>query len=132
VQNDQAEQAECLLLVRHQLDEQPGETNRFGTEVAANEVRAGGRAVALVEERVENNEHRAEPLRQLVIARHPVRDASVADLVLGSHQPLGHRLGRNHECAGDLDRRQAAQRPQRQRDLSFDRKRRVAAGEDQT
>jgi hypothetical protein len=48
---------------------------------------------------------------------HPKRDPGGLDLSLGAREPLGHgRLG-HEERAGDLLRRQAAQRPQRERDL---------------
>ena len=62
---------------------------------------------------------------------HGVRNAGVADLALGAHQALGHRRRRHQKRARDLVGLQAAQRAQRQRDLRLERKRRMAAGEDQ-
>ena len=54
-----------------------------------------------------------------------------ADLPLGPDQPLRQRRLGQQEGAGDLGRRQAAQRPQRQRDAGVHRERRVTAGEDE-
>ena len=61
----------------------------------------------------------------------PKRDAGVADLPFGAHEPLRERRLRDQERPRDLRRRQAAQHVQRQRDLSVHAQRRVAAGEDE-
>ena len=66
-----------------------------------------------------------------MVGRDTVRDAGLADLAFRANQPLCERGLRNEECAGDLGRRQAPERPQGQRDLGFHRQGRVAAGEDQ-
>ena len=60
-----------------------------------------------------------------------IRNAGVANLALGAHQPLRHRRRGHEKRARDLVRLEAAQRAQRQRDLRLERQRRVAAGEDQ-
>ena len=70
-------------------------------------------------------------LRQQIGGRHPVRDARVADLPLGAHEPLRHRLLVDEERAGDLRGGEAGERAQRQRDPGLDRQGRVAAGEHQ-
>ncbi len=89
------------------------------------------RRVALVEQQVEHGEHGTRALRQQVRRRNAVRDAGVADLVLGPHQSLRHgRLG-HEERACDLGSRQPGERAQRERDLRLDRQRRMAAREDQ-
>jgi microcompartment protein CcmK/EutM len=132
VQEEQAEKADRFWLVVHQLDEQPGEADRLSAEVAPDQVGAGRGAVALVEERVEDYEHSTKPLRQLVVGRDAVRNPGVLDLVLRAHEPLCHCLRGDHEGACDLDGGQAAERAQGQRNLSLDRERRVATGEDQT
>ena len=88
-------------------------------------------AVALVEDQVDDREHRREPLGQQVRGRHAERDAGGRDLALRAHQPLRHRRLGHEERAGDLVGREAAQGAQRQRDLRVDRERRMAAGEQQ-
>ena len=53
------------------------------------------------------------------------------DLALRAHEPLRHRRRRDEEGARDFVGLEAAERPQRERDLRLQRERRVAAGEDQ-
>ena len=51
--------------------------------------------VALVEDQVDDGEHRGEPVGQQVVGRHAERDPGGLDLALGAHEPLRHRrLGR--------------------------------------
>ena len=59
------------------------------------------------------------------------RDSRSLDLALRPDQPLGHRLPRDEEGAGDLLGGQPSERPEGQRDLAFERECRVAAGEEQ-
>src|SRR5688572_22141948 len=66
------------------------------------------------------------------LARDAERDAGVADLGLGAHQPLRHRRLRHEERVRDLGGGQAAEQAQRQRHLGGRGERRVAAGEDQS
>ena len=113
-----------LGLVGHQLGERAAEPDRLGRQVDAP-------AVALVEDQVDDREHRREPVRQQVVGRHPERDAGGLDLLLRPHEPLRHRRLGHQERAGDLGRGQAAERPQRQRDLRLRGERRVAAREDE-
>ena len=124
VEQHQREQAVHLGLVGHELRERPAEPDRLGREVAAD-------GVALVEDQVDHREHGGEPVGQQVIGRHPEGDPGRGDLALRPHEPLGHRRLGHEEGAGDLGRLQAAERPQRQRDLRVDRERRVTAGEDE-
>ena len=63
--------------------------------------------------------------------RHPVGDAGVADLRLGSDEALGHGLLGDEKGPGDLGLRQPGQRPQREGNLCLQRQCRVAAGEHQ-
>ena len=112
-------------------DERAREADGFVAQDRAHEVGAGGRRVALVEQQVEHGEHRARALGQQVRRRDAVRDAGVADLVLGPHEPLRHRRLGHEERACDLGGREPGERAQRQRDLRLDRQRRVAAREDQ-
>ena len=124
LQQHQREQAVHLGLVGHQLGERAAEPDRLGGEVAAP-------AVALVEDQVDDREHRGEPVGQQVRGRHAERDPGGPDLALRAHEPLRHRRLGDEEGARDLVGRQAAERPQRERDLRVERERRVAAGEEQ-
>ena len=118
------QQAVHLGLVGHQLGERPAEPDRLGREVAA-------AAVALVEDQVDDREHRGEPVGQQVVGRHPERDPGRPILrfartsrwaIVGS----GTRNARAISGGG-----QAAERPQGERHLGLGAERRVAAGEDQ-
>ena len=62
---------------------------------------------------------------------HLVPDMGVGDLALGADDPLAHGGLRDEERAGYLGGGQAADRPQRERDLRRLVKRGVTAGEDQ-
>ncbi len=62
---------------------------------------------------------------------HTERDARRADLLLGAHEALRHRLLRHEERTRDLLRAQTAERAQRQRDLRVELQRGMAAGEDE-
>ena len=113
-----------LGLVGHQLGERAPEPDRLGREVAT-------AAVALVEDQVDDREHGGEAVGEQMRRRHAKRDPGGLDLALRADEPLGHgRLG-DEEGAGDLVRPQAAQRAQRERDLSVERERRMAAREDE-
>ena len=94
------------------------------------QVVAGGPAGARVVGQVEDGQHRTEPLRQLRLGRHAVRDVGRLDLVLCPDEPLGHRRLGDQEGARHLGGREATEQPQRQRDLRLGREGRVAAGED--
>ena len=113
-----------VRLVGHQLGQRPAQPDRLGRQLVA-------ARVALVEDQVDDGQHRGEPFRQQMVGRDAERDAGRLDLPLGADQPLGHRRLGDEERAGDLAGGQAAQRPQRQRHLRLDGERRVAAGEDQ-
>jgi hypothetical protein len=134
VEQHQRQQAADLGLggqrARGQL-EVPAQADRLDAQLAAHQRVAAGRGVALVEDQVDHRQRRVEPHRQLVGVGHPVRDAGVADLALGAHQPLRHRRLGHRERARDRRGRQPADQPQRQRHLRGGCQRRVAAGEDQ-
>ena len=131
LEEHEREQAGDLRLVRHQRAEDACQPDRLGAELPPHERLARGRRVALVEDEIQRGEHGAEPVRQLVVGRHDVRDARVADLPLGAHQPLLHRRLRREEGVRDLRRAQAAEGSERERDPRLGRERRMTAGEDQ-
>src|ERR671922_612913 len=66
-----------------------------------------------------------------MIRRHADRDRGLADLALGADEPLRERWLGEQERTRDLGRLQAADEPERERDLRLRRERRVAAREDE-
>ena len=90
-----------------------------------------GGEVALVEDEVDDGEHRPQPVGQLGVDGHAVGDVGGPDLVLGPHEPLGHRRLGDEEGPGDLGGLQPGDQPQRQRHLGAGGQGGVAAGEDQ-
>ena len=113
VDEHQRQEAVHLALVGHQLGERPAEPDRLAGEIDA-------AAVALVEDQVDDGEDRGEAVREQMSRRYPEGNAGGLDLLLRPEEPLGHRLLGDEECAGDLLGLQAAQRPQRQRDLGVE------------
>ena len=108
------------------------EPDRLGAQLARISASPERRDVALVEDQVERP--RAPPSSRSgssLGVRHLVRDPRVADLALRADEALRHRRLGDQEGAGDLRRRQAAERAQGERDPRLRRERRVAAGEDQ-
>jgi hypothetical protein len=130
-QQQQGQQAHRFRLVRHERDDEPGQPHRLGAQVVPHQDLAGRRRVALVEDQVQDREHRAQPVGKLGVAGDAVRDVGGPDLPLGPDDPLAHRRLRHKEGAGDLGRLQAAEQPQGQRHLGRPGERRVAAGEDE-
>ncbi len=124
VQLHQRQQGVDLGLVGHQFDQRPPQPDRLGGELVAT-------AVALVEDQVDDRQHRLQPLGQEVVGGDPEGDPGVPDLSFRPHQALRHRRLRDEEGAGDLGGAEAAQGPQRQRHLGLGPERRVAAGEDE-
>jgi hypothetical protein len=122
VEQHQREQRVRLGLVRHQLGERATERDRLRGQVAAP-------SIALVEDQVDDGEHRCEALREQVRRRNPERDPRGPDLVLRAHEPLRHRRLGDEERACDLVGRQPPERAQRQRDLSVERQGWMAASE---
>ena len=131
MQQHQRQQPERLRLVGHQRAQQPREPDRLGAQLAAHQRVARGRGVALVEDQVQRRQHRAEPRRQVGVARDLVGDPGAADLGLGAHDALRHRALGDQEGARHLAGGQPAEQPQRQRDARLLSQRGVAAGEDQ-
>ena len=115
---------------RRQPGKDAAEPQRFLAKLRPDQVVAGGRRIALVEDQVEDVEHRRQPLGAVRAARHLERHAGLRQRALGAHDALRDgRLG-DEEGAGDLLGGQAAEQPQRQRDARLGRKHRMAGGED--
>ncbi|MCY1220264.1 hypothetical protein D9M72_322720 [compost metagenome] len=118
-------------LIRHQGRQEPGQPDGLPAELAPDEGVAGAGAVALVEDEVDDGEHRREALRQFGAAGHAVGNPGIPYFRFGPDQPLGHGLFRDHEGSGYLRGAQAAQEAERQRHAGRSSQRRVAAGEDE-
>ena len=116
---------------RQQRPHEAGEPDRLDAEVGPHERLATRGRIAFGEDEIDHRQHRVEPSRHVLRVGHRVRDAGVANLGLGAHEPLCHRRGRHQEGARDLVRLEAAECAQREGDLGFEGQRRVAAGEDE-
>ena len=123
------QQAQHLGVIGAQSGRQPGQPDCFVAQLIPDHPRAGAGPVSLGEHQVDNAEDTANPVRQLVVGRHPERYRGVADLPLGPHQPLRHCRFGHQKCARNLIRLKAAQGAKRKRDLRFQGKSRVTAGE---
>jgi len=128
-QQHEGEQSRCLGLVGHQPGQHPGQPDRFGGQVGARELGARRRDVALVEDQIQDREHRVEAFGQVGLVGYPVGDARVADLRLRPDDPLRHRGLGDKEGAGDLRCGQPAEQAQGERHLGGAAEGRVAAGE---
>lgn len=131
VQQHQRQQAPRFRLIGHELDEQAGEVDRFGTEVAADEGIAAAGGVALVENEVDHAEHARESLGQAMIGRHLVGNASVAELAPCAHEPFGQGGLGHQKSAGNLRRGDPGYGVKRERDLCLGCQSRVTAGENE-
>ncbi len=127
----QCQQPDTLRLVGHQLDQHPGEADRFVGQVDALAQFTHGSVMARREHGVDRCQHGSQPVWHLVFVRHPVGNVRLGDLGLGPADALTDRGLGDQEHAGDVDRRQPADGAQGQRDLRLGRQRRVAAGEQQ-
>jgi hypothetical protein len=128
-EQQQREQSGRLGLVGHQRGEHARQPDRLGAKPGAGGCPGG--VGARVVDQVDHREHGPQPVRQLVVARHPVRDPGELDLSLGPDQALGHGRFGDQEGAGHLVGAEPAEQPQGQRDLGFGGQRRMATGEDQ-
>src|SRR5690606_17757820 len=91
---------------------------------------SGRRGISLIVDEIDDEQHGIEPLGQLRIRRHLVRDAGIADLALCPNDPLCQRRRRREKGARYLFRGQAADLTQRKGDPGFESDRRVTAGKD--
>ena len=101
---------------RRELGEDAAEAQRLLAELRPHPVVAGGRRVALVEDEVDDLQHRGEALGKLGAARHLEGDALLGQRALGADDALGDRRLGDEEGARDLVGRQAADQAQRQGD----------------
>ena len=119
-------------LFARELGEDAAETQRLLAELGPHPVVAGRRCVALIEDEVDDRQHRGETRFELRSARHFERHALIAQRPLGTNDALlDGRLGKE-EGPGDLFGGQAAEQAQRQRRLRLGRQDRVAGDENET
>ena len=120
-----------LGLVRCDRCQHPAHPKRFLAELRAQQILAARRRVALVEDEIDDLQHRGEPLREFLAARRLIGQPRFRQRPLGAHDALGDGRVRLQEGARDLLGGQAADHPQRQRRAGLARQQRVAGGEDQ-
>ena len=126
-QQHEGQEARDLCVVGEVAADHPREPDGFDRELDALEIVARACCVALVEDQVENVEDRPRRGGSFGGGRQPERNPGFLDPLLGSRDPLGHgRLG-HEEGGGDLARRQASDRSQRERDRRGRCQRRMAA-----
>jgi hypothetical protein len=120
-----------LGLVFGEIGDDAAEAQRVVAEQRPQPLCPGGSRIALVEDEVDDLEHRIEPLGPVLAARHLERHAGIGDGALGADDALRDRRFRDEESAGDLVGGEPAHEPERQRHARLGREDRVARGEDQ-
>src|SRR5439155_13182820 len=104
-----------LGFVGHELGQDPSKADRLRAELLAHQPVARTRRITLIEDEVDDGEHRPKTAREVRLIWDPIRNARVANLALGADQPLCHgRLG-YQEGPRDLGGRETAEKPQRER-----------------
>jgi hypothetical protein len=127
----QREQTGDLAVAGQQPPQLARQPDRLAREVAALEVGARRRGVALVEDQVEHMEHDAQPLGTLGLGRELERHAGGLEPLLGAADALGHRRLGHQERVRDLQRGEAADGAQGERELRRRRQPGLAAEEQQ-
>ena len=118
-----------LGLVRHQTGQDTAEPQRLLAQLGTHPVLAARCRVALVEDEVDDLEHRSQTGGELGAARHLDGDARLGQGPLGADDPLSDGRFRDEECMGDLVGRQSAEQAQRQRHAGLGRENRMAGRE---
>ncbi len=98
-----------LRLSRNQLRHDAPETKCVLTESRSHPVLAGGGRVALIEDEVDDFEHRRQPGFDLVSARDLEGHARLGEDPLGPDDSLGDRGLGDEECPCDLPGRQPSE-----------------------
>ena len=114
-----------LGLARRQPGQDAPEPQRVLAQRGPHPVVAGGRRVALVEDQVDDLEHRRQPRRELVAGRDLERRPARRPAPASRARSAARRSALAHEeRARDRGRREAAEHPQRQRDPRLGREHR--------
>ena len=95
-------------------------------------VLTGGCRIALIEDEIDDLQHRRQAGRAISPDRDLEGNARLGKGPLGADDPLGHRRFRNEKCPRDLSRRQTTQQAECQCRTALGRKHRMTGGEDQT
>ena len=90
-QQQEREQPHDFRFVGHELGKEPSKADGLGTKIFSNQPLARARRMALVENEVDDGGHRPKAGREVGLTRNTVRNSRVANITLGSNQPLGHR-----------------------------------------
>jgi len=118
------------LLVR-ELGEDAAKPQRLVTKARPHPVLAGGCRIALVEDQIDDREHRGEARAELFPMRDFEGHAFFAQGPFGADDPLGDGRLRHQESPGDLVGGQPAEEPQGERNACLWRKDRMAGNEDE-
>ena len=113
----------------NELGQDAAETQRILAERGPHPVVAGRRRVALVEDEVDDFEHRRETGGKLGPAGDLEGDVLLGEGPLGPDDALGDRRLRDEERTRDLLRRQAAEQAERQRNARLGGENRMAGRE---
>ena len=125
----QRDEAVDLGLLRDELGQDAPEPQRVLAERGPHPVVAGRRRVALVEDEVDDLEHRRQTRGKLGPAGDLEGDARLGERPLGPDDALGDRRLRDEERARDLVGRQTAEQAERERDARLGREDRMAGRE---
>src|SRR6266851_3231342 len=127
----QRDQPVDLRLLRQEARQDAAKAERVLAEIRPHPVFAGRGGVTLVEDEVDDLQHRREASGALLSARDLEHNAFLRQRPLGPDDPLGDGGFRHQEGARDLLGRQASQEAERQRDSRLGGEDRVARDEDQ-
>src|SRR4029079_7375180 len=122
----QRDEAVHLRLTLRKLGEDAAEAKRLLAELRPHPVVARGRRIALVEDEIDDREHRGEARGKLLPARDLGDDARLAQGSLGAQDALLDGQLRHEEGARDLLRGQSAEQAKRERGPRLWRENRVA------
>ena len=120
-----------LGLRRNQLGQDAAEPERVLAELRSHPVVTAGRRVALVEDQVDDLEHRRQTGREIVSARQLEGDPGLGERALGADDPLGDGRLRDEERARDLLGGQPSEQAQREGNPRLDGENRMAGDEHQ-
>ena len=120
-----------LGFLRDELGEHPSQTQRVFTECRPHPVTASRCRVALVEDQVDDTEHRREALGALLSTGDLERHALVGECALGADDALGDGGLGDEERTRDLFGCEAAEQPERERHPRLDGQHGMARREDE-